>query len=365
MYTNISRKVYHSLLDLKMGFPIVVRLKNNEFVIICSSETITEKSLLMIKNFSNSSLSIVLNKHRMEYLFEKPYNNNLYAISFSNKLSASLCKKLSFSKINKDSNLMDKAIISLEKRVEISNIIDLMRKDHSIPSVVIGNLNIEVVDRNNDFKLKKITVIDHSELKLNAAEKDKLKLISRTDLPILSCKKTEIVSFRSLNTKKEFFALIFKNGDNQEIPLVRIHSQCITGDLLDSLKCDCGSQLKSAINMMSLNGGIILYMPEEGRNIGFFNKIRAYDFQFHGLDTVDANLALGFDSDQRDYFAASEILKQLGTQKINLLSNNPDKLSRLQENGIVIKKCTQLKVGVSNEAKNYLRTKKIRSGHNL
>ena len=365
MYTDISRKIYHSLLDLKMGFPIVVRLKNNEFVIVCASETITEKSLLMMENFSNSSLSIVLNGHRMEYLFSKPFNNNLYAISFSNKLSASLCNKLSFSKINKVSNLMDKAIISLEKRLEISNIIDLMRKDHSIPSVVIGNLNNEVVDRNNDFKLKKITVIDHSELIISSADNDKLKLISRTDLPILSCKKTEIVSFRSTNRKKEFFALIFKNGDNQEIPLVRIHSQCITGDLLDSLKCDCGAQLKSAINMMSLNGGIILYMPEEGRNIGFFNKIRAYDFQFHGLDTVDANLALGFDSDQRDYFSASEILKQLGIKKINLLSNNPDKSSKLEYNGIAVEKCIQLKVGVSDEAKNYLRTKKIRSGHNL
>ena len=101
MYTDISRKIYHSLLDLKMGFPIVVRLKNNEFVIVCASETITEKSLLMMENFSNSSLSIVLNGHRMEYLFSKPFNNNLYAISFSNKLSASLCNKLSFSKINK------------------------------------------------------------------------------------------------------------------------------------------------------------------------------------------------------------------------------------------------------------------------
>jgi len=352
-------------LDLKMGFPIVVKLKNNEFVIICSSETITTNSLLMMENFSNSSLSIVLNKYRMEYLFKKPFNYDLYAISFSNKLSVSLCNKLSFSKINKDSNLMDKAIISLEKRVEISNVIDLMRKDHSIPSIIIGNLNNEVIDKNNNLKLKKITVIDHSDLTINSVENDKLKLISRTDLPLQSCKKTEIASFRSSNRKKEFFALIFKNGDNQEIPLVRIHSQCITGDLLDSLKCDCGSQLKSAIKMMSLNGGIILYMPEEGRNIGFFNKIRAYDFQFHGLDTVDANLALGFDSDQRDYFAASEMLKLLDIHRISLLSNNPDKLSKLERNGIVVEKCVQLKVGISNEAKNYLRTKKIRSGHNL
>ena len=101
------------------------------------------------------------------------------------------------------------------------------------------------------------------------------------------------------------------------------------------------------------------------RNIGFFNKIRAYDFQFHGLDTIDANLALGFHSDQRDYIAASEMLKTLGIKKINLLSNNPNKLSQLEKNGIKIVKSIQLKVGVSDEAKNYLNTKKIRAGHNL
>ena len=188
MYINKNRKIYHTLLDLKMGYPIVIKLKSGEDIIACSSETITEEGMLWINSFSNSDLSIILNKYRMEYLFKKMFDNDLYAISFSNKLSASLCKKLSFSKINKDSNLMDKAIISLEKRVEISNIIDLMRKDYSIPSVVIGNLNNKVIDEKNDFKLKKITVIDHSDLTINSAENDKLKLISRTDLPIKSCK---------------------------------------------------------------------------------------------------------------------------------------------------------------------------------
>ena len=365
MYINKTRNVYHSLLDLKMGFPIVIKLKNGECVIVCSSETATDESLTWMNNFSNSSLSIILNKHRMEYLFKKSFDNNLYAISFSKKLSSDLCNKLSFSKIDNNFNLMSKAIISFEKRQEIFNIIELMRKDHSIPSVIIGNLRNEVINENNDFKLKNITVIDHSNLTNNSSDNDKLKIISRTELPLLLCKQTEIVSFKSVNEKKELFALIFKNGNDQETPLVRIHSQCITGDLLESLKCDCGSQLKSAIKKMSVNGGIILYMPEEGRNIGFFNKIRAYDFQFHGLDTIDANLALGFYSDQRNYFSASEMLKLLGVKKISLLTNNPDKKSQLEKNGIKIVRSIQLKVDVFDEAKNYLNTKKLRSGHNI
>ena len=179
------------------------------------------------------------------------------------------------------------------------------------------------------------------------------------------CKQTEIISFKSNYGKKEFFALVLKKADNQNIAMVRVHSQCITGDLLDSLKCDCGSQLKSSIRVMSAKGGIILYMPEEGRNIGFLNKIRAYEYQFHGLDTIDANHALGFKSDQRDYFYASKMLKLLGIKKVNILTNNPNKKLGLEKEGIKIEISTQLKVSVSNEAKSYMKTKKIRSGHNL
>ncbi len=365
MYINKIRKIYHSLLDLKMGFPIVIKLKNGEYLMACSSETITDEGLSWLNSFSNSDLSIILNKHRMEYLFKKTFDSNLYALSFSTKLNSSDCNKISSSKINKSCDFIKRAIVSFENRIEIFNIIELMRKDHSIPSLVVANLNEAVVNENKDFKFKNIALINHSDLIIDTSDNDSLDLISRTSLPLQLCKQTEIISFKSVNGKKEFFALVFKKGDAQNIPLVRIHSQCITGDLLDSLKCDCGSQLKSAIKKMSIDGGVILYMPEEGRNIGFFNKVRAYDFQFHGLDTVDANLALGFDTDQRDYFAASEMLKQLGIKKINLLTNNPDKLSKLEQNNIVVEKCIQLKVDVSNEAKSYLKTKKTRSGHNL
>ena len=173
------------------------------------------------------------------------------------------------------------------------------------------------------------------------------------------------MSFRSKNDHSEYFAIILKNADQKTNPLVRIHSQCITGDILDSLKCDCGSQLKKSIEMMAENGGVLLYMPEEGRNIGLLNKLRAYEFQFHGLDTIDANYALGFDADQRRYENASKLLKLLEIKSIKLITNNPEKISQLKKLGINVVENYQLKVKVSIEAKKYLKTKKIRSGHNL
>ena len=222
--------------------------------------------------------------------------------------------------------------MSFEKRQEVLDIIELMKAEHIVPSIVIGNINtIRVEESKNFFKSKNLSVLDYTDLSIRFSKINEFNIISRTNLPILMCRKTEIVSFRSVNDKKEFFALVLKKGDSQDIPLVRIHSQCITGDLFDSLKCDCGSQLKTAIKMMSSKGGIILYMPEEGRNIGFLNKIRTYEYQFHGLDTIEANHALGFHSDQRDYISASRMLKILGVNTINLLSNNPNKKLSLEK----------------------------------
>ena len=152
-----------------------------------------------------------------------------------------------------------------------------------------------------------------------------------------------------------------KKGNNKEDPLVRIHSQCITGDILDSLKCDCGSQLKKSIEIMSNDGGILLYMPKEGRNIGLLNKLRSYEFQFHGIDTIDANYALGFDADQRRHENACKLLKLLGVNSIELITNNPEKISQVQKGGIKIINTVQIKLKVAAEARRYMETKKNRS----
>ena len=366
MYTNKDRKLYHGLLDLKMGFPISVKLKDGSYILICSSESVNNENLIWMNDITDSSLSIVINKERMNYITGKDFEEDLCSISFSENLTSDLCNMIAILKKDTSFSIMENAIVSFEKRHEVLDILELMKADHIVPSLVIGNINTINVEKNkNFFKLKNLSLLDHRELNSRFAKINELNIISRTNLPILMCKQTEIVSFRSVNEKKEFFALILKKGDSQDTPLVRIHSQCITGDLLDSLKCDCGSQLKTAIKMMSSNGGIILYMPEEGRNIGFLNKIRAYEYQFHGLDTVDANHALGFDSDQRDYKSASIMLKSLGVKTINLLSNNPNKKLNLEKEGIKVNKTIQLKVIVADEAKGYMKTKKIKSGHIL
>lgn len=149
-----------------------------------------------------------------------------------------------------------------------------------------------------------------------------------------------------------------------DAPLVRVHSECLTGEAFDSLKCECGPQLDAALDAISNQGGVVIYMRgHEGRGIGLINKLRAYSLQERGLDTVDANLALGLPADARDYAAAAGMLADLGIDKIRLLTNNTDKVTQLREFGLDIVEQVPLLVGVGPNNHQYLATKRDRMGH--
>ena len=149
-------------------------------------------------------------------------------------------------------------------------------------------------------------------------------------------------------------------------PLVRLHSECLTGDVLGSLRCDCGEQLDAALALIArAESGVLLYLPQEGRGIGLGNKIRAYALQDKGLDTVDANLALGLPVDRRDYAAAAQVLKKLGLRRVRLLTNNPAKSAALERHGVRVVERVPLTVPPNAVNYQYLRTKVDRMGHLL
>lgn len=154
-------------------------------------------------------------------------------------------------------------------------------------------------------------------------------------------------------------------GDGNEI-LCRVHSECLTGDAFGSLRCDCGQQLASAMKMIENEGrGILLYMRQEGRGIGLINKLRAYELQDGNMDTLDANLALGFDGDMREYFIGAQILRDLGVKSLRLLTNNPDKVYQLSDFGMTISERIPIQIKPNEYDKYYLETKKNRMGHIL
>ena len=176
----------------------------------------------------------------------------------------------------------------------------------------------------------------------------------------------KIVGFNNLIDDKEHIALVKGDVNGKENVTVRIHSECFTGDILGSLRCDCGSQLKTAMRRIEKIGeGVVLYLRQEGRGIGLLNKLKAYNLQEQGVDTLDANLQLGFGADMRDYAVAAQMLKALGVKSVKLLTNNPLKINGLSEYGMPVVEREEIEIEHNHVNENYLKTKKDRMGHLL
>ncbi len=194
---------------------------------------------------------------------------------------------------------------------------------------------------------------------------ERLLIATRARLPVAACEKAEVIAFRSPESAGEHVALLI-GEPNGEPPLVRLHSECLTGDVLGSLKCDCGPQLDAALRLIAESGwGVLLYLRQEGRGIGLINKLRAYQLQDQGFDTVDANTRLGFAVDSRDFRTAARMLTLLGQDRVRLLTNNPGKVEGLSVAGIEVVERIPHKLPPNPHNARYLDTKRDRTGHSL
>jgi GTP cyclohydrolase II len=193
----------------------------------------------------------------------------------------------------------------------------------------------------------------------------RLKHVAQAALPSKFGKFT-IHGFAGKGPLEEAVALVHGKINGKHAPLVRIHSQCLTGDVLASLRCDCRAQLELSLKKIAKAGsGVLLYLPQEGRGIGLMNKLRAYELQDDGMDTVEANEELGFAADARDYEFSTQVLKQLGIKKVRLLSNNPEKVRQLEAAGIDVVERVPCQPRISKISRAYLQTKKDKMGHIL
>jgi GTP cyclohydrolase II len=190
-----------------------------------------------------------------------------------------------------------------------------------------------------------------------------VELVARARLPVEGLPDTQIVAFRAADDGEEHVALVI-GAFGGKPPLVRLHSECLTGDVFGSLKCDCGPQLKEALKIIGdSGGGVLLYLRQEGRGIGLANKLRAYALQDRGLDTVDANRRLGFADDERDYTHAAAMLRALGIDEVRLLTNNPAKVEGLEAAGIKVVERVAHHMPANPHNADYLATKQKKSGH--
>jgi GTP cyclohydrolase II len=193
-----------------------------------------------------------------------------------------------------------------------------------------------------------------------------LRQVASARVPLENAADTRVIAFRTEGSALEHLAIVVGQPEKSSAPLVRVHSECFTGDLLGSLRCDCGPQLRGAIARMAEEGaGVLLYLAQEGRNIGLVNKLRAYTLQDRGLDTLDANRALGWGADERNFLIAATMLEALGIARIRLLTNNPDKIAALTACGIEVVGREAHSFAPNGENDHYLATKAERFGHLL
>lgn len=235
-------------------------------------------------------------------------------------------------------------------------LLDIMKKAGLLPAVIISSLRMNKCE-NLEFLEKKL----QQQL---ANKSTKIFETARANLPLENAENTVLVSFAVQGDDVVHLTLLIGDIKNVAQPLVRVHSSCVTGDLLGSLRCDCGNQLQLALDAIKNEGcGVLLYLNQEGRGIGITNKLRAYNLQQQGVDTFSANRSLGFYDDERDFLAASLILKELKIESIRLLSNNPHKVSALQQYGIKVSERLPLVAPSGEHSHSYIKAKVDKAGH--
>ncbi len=242
----------------------------------------------------------------------------------------------------------------------------LLRNSKLLPAAFLVRLPFRDIAVQDRFALEhNILVLEARDLESYQNHSEtKTRITARAKVPLAVAEDAEVVMFRAEVGHEDHFAVLIGTGTGVEAPIVRLHSQCITGDVLGSLKCDCGEQLQSAMRMMTnQGGGVLIYLAQEGRDIGLLNKMRAYALQDKGLDTVDANHALGFATDERVFLPAARILNALGISQLRLITNNPDKISQLERYGIKVKERLPMDIASNPHNEHYIATKKHRTGH--
>ena len=334
-------------------------------VLAITPEMVSDQTLSMISALSNTHLDIAITHHRARTLKVRLYTDEVVLIPFKFWKTPEMARVIS-DPIADMAYPLSGPFIAKREPISPSSVaaIQLAKIAQLLPSAIV------VEDKNcsdNVLDEQKIISVDASAvMAYELIASDTLQQISSARVPLEASENCRILTFRSPEGGREHLAFIIGEPNTDESVLARLHSECFTGDLLGSLKCDCGQQLRGAIAQIESEGaGILLYLRQEGRGIGLVNKLRAYTLQDQGYDTVEANERLGFESDDRLFLPAVSILRKLGFRQVRLMTNNPEKVEALRSFGVEVAERVPHAFPSNDHNQFYLSVKKEKSGHFL
>ena len=354
-----------AIIAFRRGDPVLLDGENGA-VLAVSAELVTEASLALLRNMSSRRLSVVVTRRRAVALGLAPREalSGTVRVTVAPHLSAAVIRKLAdpAASLGAEPPGLGPQPASAEPgalaAVALAKLADLL------PAALVLWLvptEAALARRRADF-----AVVDMTAVLDRRAATAGLERVTEARVPLAGAEDARLVAFRPGDGGTEHLAILIGHPDPSKGVLARLHSECFTGDVLSSLRCDCGEQLQGAIaTIAGAGGGVLLYLAQEGRGIGLVNKLRAYQLQDAGFDTIDANEQLGFDADERVYQPAAEMLRQLGFTAVRLLTNNPDKVAALQRYGINVIERVPHVFPANGHNERYLNTKATRSGHFL
>jgi GTP cyclohydrolase II len=360
-----KRALDEAILAFRRGDAVLLDGENGA-VLAVAAELVTEASLNQLRNMSSRRLSVVVTRRRAVALGLAPRSalSGAVRITVAPHLSAAVIRKLAdpAASLGAEPPGLGPQPASAEPgalaAVALAKLADLL------PAALVLWLvpaEAALARRRADF-----AVVDMTAVLDRRAATAGLERVAEARVPLAGAEDARLVAFRPGDGGTEHLAILIGAPDPKSGVLVRLHSECFTGDVLASLRCDCGEQLQGAIaTIAEAGGGVLLYLAQEGRGIGLVNKLRAYQLQDAGFDTIDANEQLGFDADERVYLPAAEMLRQLGFTSVRLLTNNPDKVAALQRYGINVIERVPHVFPANGHNERYLNTKATRSGHIL
>ena len=361
--------VDRAIAELRRGRIIVIRGGGGRSILAQTAEAATPAGLTQLRDMTAAEPVLAVTLRRASVLGLAKTAAAVVMVSVTGRLDAPLVNALAdpLSEMPDGSRPRLKAADAQPFSCE-SAAVQLAKHARLLPAVIVVALELpekdDVVAWSTRHDLLMVDAGDIFQYDNTAGRT--LRAVSEARVPLADAENTRIIAFRPLDGGVEHLAIIIGEPDPTKPVLARIHSECFTGDLLGSLRCDCGDQLRGAIAEIASGGaGILIYLAQEGRGIGLVNKLRAYQLQDRGFDTLDANEQLGFDADERVYIPAARMLRQLGFAKVRLLTNNPEKVAALARWGVDVIERVPHAFPANRHNERYLRTKATRGGHSF